>query len=94
MPNSESQLINTAAGMAAMFEAYQGAIVGRVTELLAPVQLGQAEQRAMLEELRTLFTAMQGQIDQIHLRQEQLERMMMRPLRRDLSDPQPHQGEP
>lgn len=65
--NSERQLMNTQAGLAAMMEANQTALVSHITALLIPIQ-------ADLMELRALVGGMSGQINHIHERQEAMER--------------------
>lgn len=66
---SERQLQNTQAGLAAMVEANQTALVSHMTTLLIPIQEG-------MLDLRTMMEATQRQIDQLHERQEQLERTL------------------
>lgn len=67
MPSSERHLMDTQAGLAAMLEANQNALVGHLAALLVPIQLELAELHALVE-------AMGRQIDQIHERQEAHER--------------------
>lgn len=65
--NSERVLMNTQAGLAAMVEANQAALINHITVLLTPIQ-------GNLAELSALVNGMSQQIDQIHLRQEAMER--------------------
>lgn len=63
----------------------QASMLDKIERLVRPVE-------EQVRELRTTVDAMSRQIDQMHERQEQLERTMMMPLRRtsDLAS----QGEP
>lgn len=76
MPDSERQLQNTQAGLAAMLEANQTALVSHMAALLIPIQEGQVEMRGLFNAMQDQIQQLQVHIDNLYGYQQRLEAVL------------------